>query len=196
MPQCDTTSDSGYIPKSQQGHRQNQLRLLLPSVLNSILLTTENFAGKHSGPRPRLHPPKRNNNTPNHHTLCCCRLIVTTAMSSVIHMDIQHVTPRERQVILNTDSESVGIDNHASACTSCHSGDFLGPLQEDCRAIKGFEGTTTYDVYQGTLRWTWEDDDGKANTFLIPRSYHIPQGNVRLSSPNTERRHNAIPTLQ
>ena len=125
----------------------------------------------------------RNTTRPNPCTLCRQRLIVMAAMSSVILMDTQHAKPHEHQVILDTDSESVGVDNRASACISCHSGDFLGPLHECCRAIKGFGGTKTYNVYQGTLRWAWEDDDGKAHTFLIPQSYYVPQGNVRLLSP-------------
>ena len=105
------------------------------------------------------------------------------ALSSIVLMPTTYAKPRERQVVFDTDSNAVGIDNRASACISCDADDFEGPLQECKRAIKGFGGTKTYNVYQGTLLWSWEDDDGKVHTFRIPQSYYIPQGKVRLLSP-------------
>ena len=38
-------------------------------------------------------------------------------------------------------------------------------------------------VQIGTLKWKWLDDDGRTHTFLIPKSYYVPQGKVRLLSP-------------
>ena len=35
----------------------------------------------------------------------------------------------------------------------------------------------------GTLRWTFDDDDGVAHSFLIPGSLYIPESPARLFSP-------------
>jgi hypothetical protein len=35
----------------------------------------------------------------------------------------------------------------------------------------------------GTIRWKWEDDQGRLHTFDIPNSFYIPDGKVRLLSP-------------
>ena len=35
----------------------------------------------------------------------------------------------------------------------------------------------------GTIKWKVEDDSGKVHTFQIPNSYYVPDGGVRLFSP-------------
>ena len=87
-------------------------------------------------------------------------------------------------VRFNTDSAPIGVDNRCTACISHAIEDFEGPLEECNRAIKGFGGTRTEGVQIGTLKWKWLDDDGKTHTFLIPKSYYVPQGKVRLLSGN------------
>jgi Reverse transcriptase (RNA-dependent DNA polymerase) len=49
--------------------------------------------------------------------------------------------------------------------------------------VKGFAGTKTTNVQIGTLRWSWEDELGRKHTFTIPNSYYVPDGRVRLLSP-------------
>ena len=39
------------------------------------------------------------------------------------------------------------------------------------------------NVSQGTLIWKWLDDAGELHRFEIPNSYYVPDGNVRLLSP-------------
>jgi hypothetical protein len=38
-------------------------------------------------------------------------------------------------------------------------------------------------VQIGTIQWSWEDDRGVIFTFQIPNSYYVPDGKVRLLSP-------------
>ena len=83
----------------------------------------------------------------------------------------------------DTDSIEIGIDSRASGCISHVRRDFPGALTECKRAIKGFGGTRHFNVWTGTLKWSWEDDEGKQHTFSIPNSYYIPKGKVRLLSP-------------
>ena len=83
----------------------------------------------------------------------------------------------------DTDSALVGIDNRCSGCISHKREDFPGDVVECHRTIKGFGGTRHFKVWTGTIRWTWDDDEGKQHTFSIPKSYYIPEGNIRLLSP-------------
>jgi hypothetical protein len=83
----------------------------------------------------------------------------------------------------DTDSEPIGVDNRCTACISHVSTDFVGPLTDSGRTIRGFAGSRTVGIQVGTLRWSWSDDQGRIHTFNIPKSYYVPQGGVRLLSP-------------
>ena len=54
---------------------------------------------------------------------------------------------------------------------------------ESKKTIKGFGGTRVTNVQRGTLLWRWQDDNGQVHKFTIPNSYYVPEGKVRLLSP-------------
>ena len=83
----------------------------------------------------------------------------------------------------DTDSGTVGIDNRASGCFSHVIDDFVGPVRDCKRIVKGFGGSKTSNVKIGTLKWSWEDDKGLKTTHLISNSYYSQLGGVRLLSP-------------
>ena len=83
----------------------------------------------------------------------------------------------------DTDSGEVGIDNRASGCFSHVISDFVGPLRDCNKVVKGFGGSRTSNVKMGTLKWSWDDDKGIKSTHLIPNSYYSKVGGVRLLSP-------------
>ena len=83
----------------------------------------------------------------------------------------------------DTDSEEIGIDNRCSACISHKIEDFIDVPSPINRTIRGFGGTTTRNVMKGTIRWKWLDDEGTPHSFRIPNSYYVPDGSVRLLSP-------------
>ena len=89
----------------------------------------------------------------------------------------------EHQERFDTDSRPCGIDNRASACMSDSVADFQGPLIDSTRYIRGFGGTKTYNIKKGTLVWSIEDDLGKVTKFHIKNSYYVPDGKVKLPSP-------------
>ena len=89
----------------------------------------------------------------------------------------------------DTNAYKIGNDNRASACISHKASDFEGPLLDSPRVIKGIVGTRVTKIKQGTLKWQWNDDEGKTHTFLIPQSYFVPTGGVRLLSPQHWARH-------
>jgi hypothetical protein len=94
-----------------------------------------------------------------------------------------NVRQSERMTPFDTDTQWIGVDNRCSGCISHVKSDFVGRLNPTMRTIKGFAGSRTINVSIGTLRWEWEDDGGATHTFLIPNSYYVPDGKVRLLSP-------------
>ena len=89
----------------------------------------------------------------------------------------------QNAVTFDTDSQEIGVDNRCTGCISHVAEDFIGPLQDCNRSIKGFGGTRTTNIKIDTLRWQWQDDQGQVHTFLIPNSFYVPSGSVRLLSP-------------
>jgi len=83
----------------------------------------------------------------------------------------------------DTDSAMIGIDNRCSGCITHVRSDIPGELTECKRVIKGFGGARQFRVWTGTIHWSWEDDSGRSHDFVIPNSYYIPDGKVRLLSP-------------
>ena len=111
------------------------------------------------------------------------------ALSSVLTANAVETRPGARTIPQwDTDSGLVGIDNRCSGCMSHLPEDFVGDLRPCSRIIKGFGGTCHFIVQQGTLKWHWEDDNGKVHKFVIPNSYYIPEGGVRLLPPSIGRK--------
>jgi Reverse transcriptase (RNA-dependent DNA polymerase) len=107
-------------------------------------------------------------------------LVCHQAVSMAAHMDDSKGAQAQ---VFDTDSRLVGIDNRASACMSDDIRDFVGPLSNTDRVVKGFAGSRTTNVQMGTIEWQIEDDSGKITTHRIPNSYYVPDGKVRLLSP-------------
>ena len=95
----------------------------------------------------------------------------------------------QRNFQVDTDSRHIGIDNRCTACISHQVSDFLPDLERSHRMIKGFGGSRTTNLMVGTLKWSWADDEGKIHSFLIPKSYYVPQGKCRLLSPQHWAKH-------
>ena len=78
-------------------------------------------------------------------------------------------------ITFDTDAQPIGVDNRCTACISHQITDFIGTMRDTDRRIKGFGGTHTHPLKQGTLRWKWCDDEGKRHKFIIPNSYYAPE---------------------
>ena len=89
---------------------------------------------------------------------------------------------KPRQAVFDTDSSEIGVDNRCSACISSVIEDFEAPPIPCRRVIRGFGGTKTSNVMQGTLVWQWLDESGMMHKFRIPV----------VSAPNTPRKSSKI----
>ena len=106
-------------------------------------------------------------------------------MISIFSADVADTTPLARYVPQwDTDSVIIGIDNRCSGCMSHEAADFTGHLKDSKRVIQGFGGTRHYNINVGTLKWHWEDDNGRIHKFTIPQSY-LSQREESDSSPPT-----------
>jgi len=83
----------------------------------------------------------------------------------------------------DTDSELVGIDNRSSACMPPHRLDFIGEFIKSKQFVKAFGGTKSFDIYTGTLKWVFDDDQGIERTVCVPESFCMPEAPARLLSP-------------
>ena len=94
------------------------------------------------------------------------------------------VKHRSRKLIpFDSDSDIIGIDNRCSGCISHVKEDFRGTLKKSNKIIHGFGGSEVSHIQEGTLYWTWDDDDGIPHDMVIPDSYYVPTGQIRLLSP-------------
>ena len=105
------------------------------------------------------------------------------AMSVVMSSELQGHRSKVHARAFDSDSGAVGIDTHASACLSHIEDDFEGPLEDTDKVVKTFGGRLIGGVKKGTLRWTVLDKYGVEHDWLIPDSYYVPLGGVRLFSP-------------
>ena len=66
---------------------------------------------------------------------------------SVLAMQVKGKTDKHDNIVtFDTDSASIGVDNRCTACLSDQIDDFIGPLKDCQRAIKGFGGTKTTNI--------------------------------------------------
>jgi hypothetical protein len=84
----------------------------------------------------------------------------------------------------DSDSVVIHIDNCASRCITNSLTDFVKPPQKVIGRVKGMGGSNKVAVAAvGTIRWTFDDDDGMSHAFLIPGAPYIPESLARLFSP-------------
>ena len=95
----------------------------------------------------------------------------------------KHIAIKERIIKFDTNTKPIGVDNRCSDCISPYIEDFIGPLEDMNKSIKGFAGARTNNPKTGTLWWQRSDDSGKMHTFEIPHSYYVPGCELRLLSP-------------
>ena len=69
----------------------------------------------------------------------------------------------DRGTTFDSDSFPIRIDNCATKCITNDKDDFEGSLRKTDKTIKGIGGTI-HGIYQGTITWNIEDDDGKIHT--------------------------------
>ena len=164
-------NETKYVPKGKRPKWKTWLTVVIKKTWDQGM----QYLSKQLGTRERKRSVKRRvRYSPKRYR----RLMTLSAMA------MQAGTASYENVTrFDTDSAQVGIDNRCTGCISHVAQDFIGPLRESGKTIKGFGGTRTGNVKVGTLVWRWEDDNGVTTKFTIPNSYYVPNGKMRLLSP-------------
>lgn len=88
---------------------------------------------------------------------------------------------------MDTDSYPIGIDTYASRCISPHRSDFIkGTMVNLAKegSVKPFGKGPGLDIKQmGTIKWSFQDDFGITHKFHIKNALYVPDGTMRLLSP-------------
>ena len=106
-----------------------------------------------------------------------------SGMSMLIH-DAEVEAYNTTRIKFDTDSRILGMDSRSSASITDEDGDVVpGTMKLTTKKVKAFGGVFTGKVYSCTIRWTVLDKQSRPHTFLLPNSYYIPEGGMKLISP-------------
>ena len=181
------TMKSDYIPKSKRGATRS-LKIWLTKCLKNksqqIMARIQTTPTRcNIRDRKRIAARINGANKHKHRLKQIVEIVIYPVLALMANQRQKGTYNGQRRVVFDTDSESIGIDNRCSACISNNVEDFVGQLTTSNRTIKGFGGTHIRNIMSGTLRWKWEDDNGNVHQFKIPNSYYVPDGGMRLLSP-------------
>jgi hypothetical protein len=144
-------------------------------IMGSLDQATKDWKG-----RRLKRPSSIRSSPPRRYSSRLLRLYVTAVIAmdaGIKERSVSQVDP------FDTDSETVGIDNRASGCITHVRSDIPGEVKVCHRAVKGFGGSRQFNVYTGTIVWRVHDDIGVEHEFVIKNGFYIPDGKVRLLSP-------------
>ena len=173
-------NDSAYRPKTKrdtimsrlQGKVQETAKFMWTKIETTIM------------DMPTKRKKKQGNLRYHRITRYTSRPVQMMAMVAIAMTSTSSIVNRTSECApFDTDSGAVGIDNRCSGCITNIRTDIPGEIRQCNRAIKGFGGEKTYNVWMGTIHWSWDDDDGRTHKMVIPNSYYVPDGKVRLLSP-------------
>ena len=184
----DTNSES-YVPKRKRGYGYRLKRWLnsrANEVYRWVIERAEMIKVKRKV-RKRKHVAKRMNMpeilNPRGRRSVLRIIISYPAVAMLAGQHEKSQARQQRSVVFDTDADQIGIDNRCSACISHKIEDFIGNPSQTKRTIKGFGGARVSNIMSGTIKWQWLDDLGRVHKFKIPNSYYVPEGGVRLLSP-------------
>ena len=174
-----------YIPKSKRLDKGSNINKLVKNLIQSIGSKIDKMTQKWGHTR-KLQRLKRvaGGHSPNIKSKMMGRRCSIALASTALAMQVKTgSTQMARHARFDTDAYDIGIDNRCSGCISHKIEDFVGPMIDSKKSIKGFGGSRTTNVKTGTIKWSWLDDNGKSHDFKIPNSLYVPSGSVRLLSP-------------
>lgn len=90
-----------------------------------------------------------------------------------------------RQPSFDSDSVEIHVDNCALRCITNNARDFVKPPQLAVGRVKGLCGQKVAVHAIGTIRWTFEDDEGTLHAFLVPGTLYVSDSLAKRLSRNT-----------
>ena len=131
-----------YIPKRKQSKVYQTLRRKGHMCIKMMESTIDVLLIKLTSKHKKINMKKR-----RHHTKRSFRHLYAY---SVVALEAK-ANKRMNIARFDTDSAPVGIDNRCTGCISHVAEDFIGPLHDSGKALKGFGGSRTQNVKVGTI---------------------------------------------
>ena len=80
---------------------------------------------------------------------------------------------KPKKLAVDSESFTIGIDNHTSTTTPNRSRNFVGTIKPvKGKMVKGFGGVVQV-MGDGTILWKIEDDDGVVHTINIKKALYV-----------------------
>jgi hypothetical protein len=83
-------------------------------------------------------------------------------------------------LVFDTDSVLLALDNCSSFCLTNNLKDFVGKPRKVLKDLLGLGSAQVY--YEGTVRWTFKDDEGRVHSWDLPNTNISPDIPMRLFS--------------
>ena len=171
------TDETTYVPKTRHRH-SNRLHTAFLGLMSRCGRSVEAIINNLKV-RRRYHPP---------------RLRYTGQRSRrkkgkrIIHTDLTGMTRtwangrNASSRSFDLDSQTLMLDDGASACIMNNINDFTEPPKRVDRKEKGIKGHARA-THRGTVKWYIEDDHGLVQVMIITGAYLIPEATTRILSP-------------
>ena len=163
-------------------HRPNRSRRTKWARTMAAALTLSRLPSGHSFHHPTVQTLSQIVAPPSSKTLPESYVDAFSLVINHAEADQYHATLMP--VKFDSDSRLIGLDGRASASITNDQADVVPGTQVlTNKRVKCFGGTFDGKVYRCTIKWTILDKQSKAHTFTLPNSYYIPEGGMRLLSP-------------
>jgi hypothetical protein len=103
-----------------------------------------------------------------------------TALASFVSQD------EHEEMVFDTDSFPVAIDNCASRCMTNDEADFIDTPVTVHRDVMGIGKVSAAKV--GTIKWTIQDDEGRVHEFTLPDTLHSGSAHTSIVSATLGQR--------
>jgi hypothetical protein len=85
----------------------------------------------------------------------------------------------KRPLVVDTDSNTLALDNCSSFCLTNNLGDFtIGKQRKVLKDLLGLGSAQVY--YEGTVRWVFKDDKGKVHSWDMLKTNYSPNIPIQL----------------
>ena len=169
--------ETTYVPRRRRGHNNRFLTAVL-SLLRRCGKSVETNINNLKV-RRRYRPPRLRytGQRPRSKKGKCIKLNDLTGMTTT-WANGRNASPRS----FDSDSQTLMLDDGASACITNDIKDFTEPPKRVDRKVKGIKGHARA-THRGTIKWYIEDDHGLVHVMIITGAYLIPEAATRILSP-------------
>ena len=142
----NTVNDSDYVPKSKRFPLWKWTNPMTTWLKRKVCIIENNIMAWNTLRTQRQKLNRAINNARNMKIPKRNYRMAAMLCFAAVAMQANGSNTQERRAIFDTDSEPIGVDNCCTGCISHRMEDFVGPLLDSKRSIKGFGGSKTSNV--------------------------------------------------